>query len=191
MRSRRFTALSFAGSAFSFLARGKEFHPMSLHIRKREPKDDPERRALGDHCERTADATIGGPGLRYDLDPHPALFGVNLVAMTDGRIVGFLDGDQVMSPDETGKVVAASPPEGYIHCIGVHPDCRRQGIGKELLMAALREYEEAGFVRVELCTPSPSAARFFLVCGGQRCAGPQYSDEGEGGSFEWHPPLKE
>ena len=155
---------------------------MEVVIRPYRPEDAEERRALGDLCERTADAKIGGSGLRYH--PSTELLNVSLVATLGNRIVGFIDGDQVMAPDASGAVVVVEPPEGYIHCIGVHPDFRRRGIGRRLLMAALKEYVRLGCVRVELGTPSPTAERLFLTCGGREFGLPDYP-----GNFEWTLPL--
>jgi ribosomal protein S18 acetylase RimI-like enzyme len=164
---------------------------MDFVIRQRRPDDHEERDALADLCERTADAKFGGGGLHYHFPPTSELMRVNLIATMGNQRVGFLDGDQVMAPDATGNVVVLYPPEGYIHTIGVHPDYRRRGIGGELLKVALQEYQKMGCVRVELCTPSPSAERFFLACDGQLF--PQLNNEGEevGGNFEWYLPFKE
>jgi ribosomal protein S18 acetylase RimI-like enzyme len=162
---------------------------MEFVIRQRRLEDHIERSTLTDLCQRAADAQFGGGGLRYDYHPTSELLRVNLVATVEDHLVGFLDGDQIMAPDETGKVVVVDPPEGYIHCIGVHPDYRRWGIGQQLLRAALREYEEMGCVRVELCTPSSSAEQFFIASGGQLF--PQINNEGKevGGNFEWRLPI--
>lgn len=155
---------------------------MGVLIRQRQPGDHTERHLLADLCESTADALFGGCGLHYD--PAPGLLNVNLVAVIDERLIGFLDGDQVFAPDEDGEIKPVMPPEGYIHCIGVHPDYRRQGIGRRLLLEALQEYEKLGCVRVELGTPSPSAAVFFVACGGREFGLPRYT-----GNYEWKLPL--
>jgi ribosomal protein S18 acetylase RimI-like enzyme len=57
---------------------------------------------------------------------HPIFFyelGQNaLVAEDDGSVVGFL----------LGFVAPTDPPLGYVHLVGIHPDFRRRGVGKQL-----------------------------------------------------------
>ncbi|HEX6970648.1 MAG TPA: GNAT family N-acetyltransferase, partial [Limnochordia bacterium] len=135
-------------------------------------------------CAQTADAPIHG-GLKKG-EPDPRIpFHIELVAEIDGHLVGFLEGDLCMAPNEKGDVVVVEPWEGYIHTIGVHPHFRRRGIGRRLLLAALHAYAEAGCVRAELCTPSPNAAEFFRRCGGRPIAGAPE------GNFEWLLPLRQ
>jgi GNAT superfamily N-acetyltransferase len=67
------------------------------------------------------------------------------VAEVDGTLVGFLIG--FFSP--------ALPSEAYIHFVGVHPDCRKGGIGRALYERFFQLAREAGRRRVR-CVTSPT-----------------------------------
>jgi ribosomal protein S18 acetylase RimI-like enzyme len=151
---------------------------MKVLIRQYHPEDYAERQAVALLCEQTAESKVG----LGKPDHAPGLLTVNLVAVVGDRLVGFLDGDQVMAPDETGEVKAVVPPEGYILCMGVHPDFRRQQIGRRLLRAALQDYERAGCVRVELAAANDAVAGFYRECGGR------IGDPDCPYSFEWRLP---
>jgi ribosomal protein S18 acetylase RimI-like enzyme len=76
-----------------------------------------------DHVVTVLDRWWGGPaGERahpvffYELGEHA------LVAEEDGELVGFL----------LGFLAPTSPPTGYVHLVGIHPDRRRQGVGHAL-----------------------------------------------------------
>ena len=45
-----------------------------------------------------------------------------LIVEDDGQIIGFL----------LGFVANTTPPTGYVHLVGIHPDHRRRGVGKVL-----------------------------------------------------------
>lgn len=68
----------------------------------------------------------GGPS---GIPAHPIFFfelgDHALVAEVDGAIVGFLFGFTVERP----------MPTGYVHMVGIHPDHRRESIGKRLYAA--------------------------------------------------------
>jgi len=76
-----------------------------------------------DYLVSVLDRWWGGPaGQRalpvflYELGQHA------LVADDGGEVVGFL----------LGFLTPASPPTGYVHLVGIHPECRRRGVGQEL-----------------------------------------------------------
>ncbi len=60
-----------------------------------------------------------------------------LVAELDGRIVGYIGAHVIMD-------------EAHVTTFGVHPDCRRRGIGERLLVEMLRRAMDAGCRRVTL-----------------------------------------
>lgn len=82
----------------------------------------------------------GGPS---GIPAHPIFFfefgDHALVAEQDGDIVGFLFGFSVDSPE----------PTGYIHMVGIHPDHRREGIGKLLYAAFTARCRERGAKRMK------------------------------------------
>lgn len=64
-----------------------------------------------------------------------------LVAEIGSGLVGFV----------VGTLERGFPgPTGHIKDLAVHPDHRRQGLGRELLVASLRRLERAGAVRATL-----------------------------------------
>ncbi len=81
----------------------------------------------------------------------------SFVAESDGRMVAFL----------IGFLSQTFPEEAYIHFVGVHPDCRRDGLGRSLYE---RFFEAASQhnCRVVRCVTSPvnkSSIAFHLRMG--------------------------
>ena len=65
------------------------------------------------------------------LDHNP---GMSFVATTEDRLIGV-----VLAGHDGGR--------GYIHHLAVHPDCRRRGIGRELVERCLQVLKHAGIRR--------------------------------------------
>jgi GNAT superfamily N-acetyltransferase len=69
---------------------------------------------------------------------HPVFFyelgELARVVEQDGIIVGFL----------LGFLTPASPPVGYVHLLGIHPDYRRRGVGRILYQAFEEDCRERG-----------------------------------------------
>jgi len=76
-----------------------------------------------DRIVEVIDHWWGGPISTF---AHPIFFhelGDNaLIAEKEGRMIGFL----------LGFIVFKSPKTGYVHLVGIHPDFRRQGVGRVL-----------------------------------------------------------
>lgn len=76
-----------------------------------------------DHIVDVIDRWWGGPMANY---AHPMFFyelGDNaLIVEHEGRLTGFL----------LGFTVFKQPKTGYVHLVGIHPDYRRQGVGRTL-----------------------------------------------------------
>jgi GNAT superfamily N-acetyltransferase len=76
-----------------------------------------------DEIVQVIDRWWGGP---ISTMAHPIFFyelGENaLIAEKDGRLIGFL----------LGFIVFKAPKTGYVHLVGIHPDFRRQGVGRIL-----------------------------------------------------------
>lgn len=72
-------------------------------------------------------------------------------------------------PCGTIQGLMASPKEGAIQNIGVHPDCRDMGIGTGLLMKALTGFKEAGcrYVNLEVTVQNAAAIRLYERIGFQ------------------------
>ena len=88
-----------------------------------------------DYIVSVLDRWWGGPsGERA----HPVYFyelGNNaLIAEDDGQVVGFL----------LGFLAPRTPPVGYVHLVGIHPDHRRRGVGKDLYQVFTERCQEAG-----------------------------------------------
>ncbi len=65
-----------------------------------------------------------------------------LVAEEDERVIGFL----------LGFLAPTRPPTGYVHLVGIHPDHRRRGVGKELYVAFEQRCRAAGAQRLKAIT---------------------------------------
>src|SRR5262245_22573594 len=76
-----------------------------------------------DQIVEVIDRWWGGPISTF---AHPIFFwelGENaLIVEHDGRLIGFL----------LGFIVFKQPKTGYVHLVGIHPDFRRQGVGRLL-----------------------------------------------------------
>ena len=82
-------------------------------------------------------------------DMLPKLFFVHFcqtsfIAEVDYKIVGFLSGFLSQTYSE----------EAYIHFVGVHPDFRKQGIGRALYQQFFQTVQESGCMQVK-CVTSP------------------------------------
>lgn len=80
--------------------------------------------------------------------------GLLLTAEADGEAVGLLG-------------MQAAFGEGYIHNVAVRADCRRRGIGRALLCAALDEARRRGVLRIALDVRASNgaAAALYEGCG--------------------------
>lgn len=88
-------------------------------------------------------------GGRHMADMLPKLFfqhfqDTSFVAEQDGQIIGFL----------IGLVSQTIPTEAYVHFIGVHPDCRKDGVAKSLYQMFFEKVREKG-CNVVRCVTSP------------------------------------
>ncbi|CAG7648339.1 putative protein YqjY [Paenibacillus solanacearum] len=88
-------------------------------------------------------------GGRHMADMLPKLFfqhfqDTSFVAEQDGQIIGFL----------IGLVSQSIPTEAYVHFIGVHPDCRKDGVAKYLYQMFFEKIREKG-CNVVRCVTSP------------------------------------
>ncbi len=86
-------------------------------------------------------------GGRHMADMLPRLFflhfqDTSFVVTDGGRIVGFL----------VGFVSQAHPSQAYIHFVGVHPDYRKQGLGKALYENFFATVQERGCSEVHAVT---------------------------------------
>jgi GNAT superfamily N-acetyltransferase len=85
----------------------------------------------------------GGPSREL---AHPMFFhelGAHaLVAEEDGRTIGFL----------LGFLTEIAPRTAYVHLVGIHPDHRRRGIGKDLYAVFLERARGDGAVRSKAIT---------------------------------------
>ena len=79
-----------------------------------------------------------GVGLHDDCDSREGIHAylernprMSFVATADGNVVGAVLGGH------DGR-------RGYIHHLAVHPDCRRQGIGRKLVQSCVGVFGEAG-----------------------------------------------
>lgn len=85
----------------------------------------------------------GGPSREL---AHPLFFWElgerALIAEEDGAVVGFLFGFHAEGPPRTA----------YVHMVGIHPDHRRRGVGKQLYQEFLAHAREAEAERVKAIT---------------------------------------
>jgi len=82
----------------------------------------------------------------YDVNFDPANY---LLAFVDDVPLGFMYCTRRTVPDEIGGM---EPDKGWIVAMGVHPDCRRQGVGGALVKAAEEKLSAAGVKYTDLGT---------------------------------------
>jgi GNAT superfamily N-acetyltransferase len=96
-----------------------------------------------DHIVQVIDRWWGGPTSAL---AHPLFFyelgALARVVEHDGILVGFL----------FGFVTPVTPPTGYVHLVGIHPDFRRRGVGKVLYQAFEEDCRSAGCVALKAVT---------------------------------------
>ena len=96
-----------------------------------------------DHIVQVIDRWWGGPTSAL---AHPVFFyelgQCARVVEHDGILVGFLFG-----------LIAPGPPKtGYVHLVGIHPDCRRRGVGRALYDAFTERCRSLGCKRMKAIT---------------------------------------
>lgn len=70
-----------------------------------------------------------------------------LIAEEDGAVVGFLLGFHA-----AGSRASGPPRTAYVHMVGIHPDHRRRGVGKDLYEEFLTHARAGGCERVKAIT---------------------------------------
>jgi ribosomal protein S18 acetylase RimI-like enzyme len=121
-----------------------------------------------DHIVSVLDRWWGGPaGERA----HPVFFyelgDEALIAEEDGEVVGFL----------LGFVAPSEPKTAYVHLSGIHPEHRRQGVGKKLYQAFLSRAKAAGVTRAKAITTvgNEASRRFHEAMGFTVTTDPDYA----------------
>ena len=109
------------------------------------------------------------------------------VAEQHGRLVGTI---AIRGPKPAGETYIADPPPplyttpgtAILSQLAVHPDCRGQGLGEQLIDAAEAWARAQGFSRVALDTAEPATAlrrryerRGYVTVGGVQWRGKTYA----------------
>ena len=98
--------------------------------------------------ERPSAAALEGAVRRLATDPDA---GALLLAEEDGELVGVLAASWQYAIHVPGRY-------GTIQDLWVHPEWRSRSLGRELIMALVREASEAGVPRLEVGLPQASFA---------------------------------
>jgi GNAT superfamily N-acetyltransferase len=99
-----------------------------MHIRGITKQDFDEIVAAFDRWMGGPSSERAHPVFFYELGQHA------LIAEEAAGMVGFL----------LGFVAPTTPPIGYVHLVGIHPEYRRQGIGKRLYQAFAERCRQVG-----------------------------------------------
>lgn len=124
-----------------------------------------------DYIVSVLDRWWGGPSSER---AHPVFFhelgDQALIAEDDGEVVGFL----------LGFVTPQSPPVAYVHLVGIHPDARRRGVGKELYEHFIERAKRAGAERIKAITTvgNDGSIRFHEALGFTLEEQPDYAGPG-------------
>ncbi len=124
-----------------------------------EAKPDYWRRKLALYlAEQDLEAIAAANQFLSGIDPQLAR-----VAEVNGRVVGFMIG-------EIRSWEFRQPPTGWITAMAVHPDYRRQGIGRRLLAEVLDYFREKGIenVRTMVEWSDGEVLSFFTAMGFDR-----------------------
>lgn len=121
-----------------------------------------------DYVASVLDRWWGGPsGERA----HPVFFyelGKDaLIAEEEGQVVGFL----------LGFVAPTTPPTGYVHLVGIHPDFRRRGVGQKLYAEFTERCSAAGVQRLKAITTvgNDGSVAFHRALGFETREDPDYA----------------
>lgn len=124
-----------------------------------------------DYVVSVLDRWWGGPsGERA----HPIFFyelgEMALIAEEDGEVAGFL----------LGFLAPTQPPVAYVHLVGIHPDHRRRGVGKDLYEHFTRRARAAGAERIKAITTvgNEGSIRFHEALGFTVREDPDYAGAG-------------
>ncbi len=124
-----------------------------------------------DYVVSVLDRWWGGPSSErahpvffYELGEHA------LIAEEDGEVVGFL----------LGFVTEQSPRVAYIHLVGIHPDQRRLGVGKDLYTRFTERARAAGAASMKAITTvgNEGSVRFHEALGFAAREEPDYAGRG-------------
>lgn len=124
-----------------------------------------------DYIVSVLDRWWGGPSSER---AHPIFFyelGERaLIAEENGEVVGFL----------LGFVSYNDPPTAYIHLVGINPDQRRLGVGKELYERFAERASKDGVRRLKAITPvgNEGSVRFHEALGFAVTVEPDYAGKG-------------
>jgi GNAT superfamily N-acetyltransferase len=124
-----------------------------------------------DYIVSVLDRWWGGPaGERA----HPVFFyelgDLAVVAEENGEVVGFL----------LGFLTPAAPPVAYVHLVGISPDHRRRGVGKDLYEHFAERARGAGARRLKAITTvgNDGSIRFHEALGFQASEDADYAGAG-------------
>ena len=113
----------------------------------------------------------GGPGGQR-IDPlfFYELGDDALVAERDGEVIGFL----------LGLVTPRGPRLGYVHLVGIHPDHRRRGVGRELYERFAERCRRAGATKLKALGAKghEGSIRFHEAVGFHAREAPDYAGPG-------------
>ncbi|MFK7991802.1 MAG: N-acetyltransferase family protein [Sandaracinaceae bacterium] len=113
-----------------------------------------------DYIVSVLDRWWGGPSSER---AHPVFFyelgDQALIAEEDGEVIGFL----------LGFLAPKAPPVAYVHLVGIHPDHRRRGVGKQLYETFMERSRAAGADRLKAITTvgNEGSVRFHEALGFQ------------------------
>ena len=95
-----------------------------------------------------------------------------LIAEDEGQTIGFL----------LGFVCQATPPTGYVHLVGIHPEYRRRGVGKALYEQFTERCSTLGARRMKAITTvgNDGSVRFHEALGYSTREEPDYAGPGRG-----------
>jgi GNAT superfamily N-acetyltransferase len=106
-------------------------------------------------------STFAHPIFFYELGDHA------LVIEQGSEMIGFLLGFIVPRVDPETATASDSGRTGYVHLVGIHPDYRRRGVGRQLYDRFVAECRAAGCVRMKaITTPgNEGSIRFHVALG--------------------------
>jgi GNAT superfamily N-acetyltransferase len=126
-----------------------------------------------DRIVEVIDHWWGGP---LGTFAHPIFFyelgAQALVVEKDSEMIGFLLGFVVHGSDLPGLPDAAAtgaPDTGYVHLVGIHPDYRRQGVGRLLYERFTDACKAVGCAKMKAITAAGNegSIRFHAAVGWQ------------------------
>ncbi len=132
-----------------------------MNVRRISKRDFDRIVEVIDHWWGGPISTFAHPIFFYELGDR------SLVIEQGSETIGFLLGFIVPSTEPAGSTKSDVTRTGYVHLVGIHPDYRRRGVGRQLYERFVEDCRSEGCVRMKAITThgNEGSIRFHVALG--------------------------